>query len=282
MPAPEPLRDDARRDPASAAPDPALTDLALIVAAAVAAGRIALDYWRGSFRSWDKDAGAGPVSEADLAVNTALETRLRAARPGYGWLSEESPDDPARLAAARTFIVDPIDGTRAFISGNPLWGTLLGLLHRGRPVLGLIDIPMMAERWLGAAGSPARLNGEPCRTRQCTELDQAILYATSPDIFEGADLGAFDALARSVRMRRYGGDCYSYGLLASGHVDLVVEAGLQPYDYLALMPVIEGAGGVITDWSGQPLGLASQGRVIAAATPQLHREAMRVLGAAVT
>ena len=105
----------------------------------------------------------------------------------------------------------------------------------------------------------------------------AILYATSPDIFNTAELAAFDALARSTRMRRYGGDCYSYGLLASGHVDLVVEAGLQPHDYMALIPVIEGAGGVITDWAGQPPGLDSDGRVIAAATPQLHQQAMRAL-----
>ena len=123
---------------------------------------------------------------------------------------------------------------------------------------------------------------EACRVSGCSELRQAILYATSPDIFAGAELAAFDALAQAARMRRFGGDCYSYGLLASGHVDLVVESGLQPYDYLSLMPVIEGAGGVITDWSGQPLGLESQGRVVAAATPQLHRQAMRVLGAAVT
>lgn len=225
-------------------------------------------------------ADESPVTRADREVEQALREAIARQYPDHGIFGEEYGASHAE--AEWVWSLDPIDGTRAFISGNPLWGTLLGLLHRGCPVLGLIDIPMTSERWLGAAGSPARLNGEPCRTRQCTELDQAILYATSPDIFEGADLAAFDALARSVRMRRYGGDCYSYGLLASGHVDLVVEAGLQPYDYLALMPVIEGAGGVITDWSGQPLGLASQGRVIAAATPQLHREAMRMLGAAVT
>ena len=225
-------------------------------------------------------ADESPVTRADREVEQALREAIARQYPDHGIFGEEYGASHAE--AEWVWSLDPIDGTRAFISGNPLWGTLLGLLHRGRPVLGLIDIPMMAERWLGVVGSPARLNGEPCRARQCTGLDQAILYATSPDIFEGADLDAFEALARSVRMRRYGGDCYSYGLLASGHVDLVVEAGLQPYDYLALMPVIEGAGGVITDWSGQPLGLASQGRVIAAATPQLHREAMRVLGAAVT
>ena len=138
----------------------------------------------------------------------------------------------------------------------------------------------MCRCWT-SAGSVRRgvsnLNGQLCSASRCASLDQAILYATSPDIFNTAELAAFDALARSTRMRRYGGDCYSYGLLASGHVDLVVEAGLQPYDYMALIPVIEGAGGVITDWAGQPPSLDSDGRVIAAATPQLHQQAMRAL-----
>lgn len=230
--------------------------------------------------SVDTKADESPVTQADREVEAALRAAIASQYPDHGIFGEEFGASHAE--AELVWSLDPIDGTRAFISGNPLWGTLLALLHRGRPVLGLIDIPMLGERWLGAADAPAQLNGEVCRASGCTELGQAILYATSPDIFEGTDLAAFDTLTQSVRMRRYGGDCYSYGLLASGHVDLVVEAGLQPYDYLALMPVIEGAGGVITDWSGQPLGLASQGRVIAAATPQLHREAMRVLGAANT
>ncbi|MCW0207839.1 MAG: histidinol-phosphatase [Achromobacter sp.] len=227
----------------------------------------------------DTKADESPVTQADREVEAALREAIAREYPDHGIFGEEF--GASRAEAELVWSLDPIDGTRAFISGNPLWGTLLALLHRGRPVLGLIDIPMLDERWAGAWGLPASLNGEACRASGCTELRQAILYATSPDIFAGTELVAFDALARAARMRRYGGDCYSYGLLASGHVDLVVEAGLQPYDYLALTPVIEGAGGVITDWSGQPLGLESQGRVVAAATPQLHRQAMRVLGAAV-
>lgn len=228
----------------------------------------------------DTKADASPVTQADREVETALRAAIAEQYPEHGILGEEF--GVSHMEAELVWSLDPIDGTRAFISGNPLWGTLLALLHRGRPVLGLIDIPALDERWIGAAGQPASLNGHACRVSGCTELGEAILYATSPDIFAGAELAAFDALAQAARMRRYGGDCYSYGLLASGHVDLVVESGLQPYDYLALMPVIEGAGGVITDWSGQPLGLQSQGRVIAAATPQLHRQAMRLLGAAAT
>lgn len=230
--------------------------------------------------SIDTKADESPVTQADREVEAALREAIAQHYPQHGIFGEEF--GALHAEAEMVWSLDPIDGTRAFISGNPLWGTLLALLHQGRPVLGLIDIPMLQERWIGAAGSPTRLNGGICQASACTELRDAILYATSPDIFEGAELTAFDALTGAARMRRYGGDCYSYGLLASGHVDLVVEAGLQSYDYLALMPVIEGAGGVITDWSGQPLSLASQGRVVAAATPQLHRQAMRVLGAAMT
>ncbi|WMD19264.1 histidinol-phosphatase [Achromobacter seleniivolatilans] len=230
--------------------------------------------------SIDTKADASPVTQADREVEAALREAITQRYPDHGIFGEEF--GALHAEAELVWSLDPIDGTRAFISGNPLWGTLLALLHQGKPVLGVIDIPMLEERWIGAAASPARLNGEICRVSACTELRHAILYATSPDIFEGAELAGFNALAEAARMRRFGGDCYSYGLLASGHVDLVVEAGLQPYDYLALMPVIEGAGGVITDWSGQPLCLESLGRVVAAATPQLHRQAMRVLGAALT
>lgn len=229
--------------------------------------------------SVDTKADESPVTQADREVEAALREAIARHHPDHGIFGEEFGASHAE--AEFVWSLDPIDGTRAFISGNPLWGTLLALLHRGTPVLGLVDIPMLDERWIGVAQSPSTLNGQTCAASKCSELREAILYATSPDIFDSSELAVFEALTATTRMRRYGGDCYSYGLLASGHVDLVVEAGLQPYDYLALMPVIQGAGGVITDWAGQPLGLGSQGRVIAAATPQLHRQAMRVLGAAV-
>ena len=224
--------------------------------------------------SIDTKADESPVTQADREVEAALRAAISQQYPEHGIFGEEYGVQQAE--AEFVWSLDPIDGTRAFISGNPLWGTLLALLYRGKPVLGLIDVPMLDERWIGTQGrvesERTALFGQSLR-----KPDQAILYATSPDIFNTAELAAFDALARSTRMRRYGGDCYSYGLLASGHVDLVVEAGLQPHDYMALIPVIEGAGGVITDWAGQPPGLDSDGRVIAAATPQLHQQAMRAL-----
>jgi histidinol phosphatase-like enzyme (inositol monophosphatase family) len=223
----------------------------------------------------DLKADESPVTRADREVETALREAIQRRYPGHGIYGEEF--GASHADAEYTWVIDPIDGTRSFISGFPLWGTLLALMHHGRPVLGLIDMPVMDERWTGVAGEPARLGAQPCRVSGCTEPAQAILYATSPDIFQAAETAAFERLTKAVRMRRYGGDCYSYGLLASGHVDLVVESGLQPYDYLAIAPVVQGAGGVITDWDGQPLGLGSAGHVVAAATPELHRKTLQIL-----
>lgn len=231
--------------------------------------------WFRSALQVDLKADESPVTRADREVETALRRAINQHFPQHGIFGEEygasQPD------AEFTWSVDPIDGTRSFISGHPLWGTLLAALYRGKPVVGVIDIPMLNERWLGVQGAATLFNGEQCHTSDCTALARATLYTTSPDLFSGTDAKAFDALSHAVGMRRFGGDCYSYGLLASGHIDLVVEAGLQPYDYLALTPVIEGAGGIITDWAGQPLGLESQGRVVAAATPELHQQAIRAM-----
>jgi fructose-1,6-bisphosphatase/inositol monophosphatase family enzyme len=160
----------------------------------------------------------------------------------------------------------------------PLFGTLIALVDgQGSPRIGLIDFPAMSERWLGIPGKTTRLNGEPARSGDCRDIAQARCYCTSPDMFEGDDLARFEKLSRSAGMRRFGGDCYAYALLASGHCDLVVEAGLQPYDYLPLVPVIQGAGGRISDWQGRALGFGSDGRVIAAANETLWLAALDLL-----
>ncbi|KWT94208.1 MULTISPECIES: histidinol-phosphatase [unclassified Variovorax] len=222
-------------------------------------------------------ADESPVTMADRAAEAAMREILGAQRPADGIFGEEHGLE--RVDAADVWVLDPIDGTRSFITGSPLWGTLIGLVRGGRVELGMVDMPVLGERWVGQAGLGAQRNGQPVRVSACGSVEAARIFTTSPDIFAPADWEAFDRLSRRCAMRRFGGDCYSYAQLAGGSIDLVVETGLQPYDYLAPAGLIEAAGGVITDWEGRPLGLASNGRVVAAATPALHREALAILNA---
>ncbi|OUL99883.1 histidinol-phosphatase [Variovorax sp. JS1663] len=222
-------------------------------------------------------ADESPVTQADRAAEAAMREILSAERPADGIYGEEH--GAVRVEAEAVWVLDPIDGTRSFITGSPLWGTLIGLLRGGRVELGVVDMPVLGERWIGQAGLGAQRNGRPVRVSNCGSVDAARIFTTSPDIFGPADWAAFDRLSRRCAMRRFGGDCYSYAQLAGGTIDLVVETGLQPYDYLGPAGLIEAAGGVITDWAGRPLGLASDGRVVAAATPALHREALEILNA---
>lgn len=220
-------------------------------------------------------ADATPVTAADREAEAAMRALIEREHPGCGVVGEEYGAD--RPDAAETWVLDPIDGTKAFIAGKPVFGVLAALLRDGRPVLGVIDQPVLGERWVGASGRETTFNGAPARTRRCPTLGAALLNATTPDMFAGADRRAFDRLARRAGHTLYGGDGYAYGLLASGHIDLAVEAGLALYDYCALAPVVEGAGGAITDWRGDPLHAGSDGRVAAAGDPELHAEALAVL-----
>jgi inositol-phosphate phosphatase/L-galactose 1-phosphate phosphatase/histidinol-phosphatase len=189
--------------------------------------------------------------------------------PDHGIVGEEEGRHNAD--AEYVWCLDPIDGTKAFITGKPMFGTLVSLTHNRVPVLGIIDQPVSCERWLGVAGRSTTFNGTKCATRRCAALRDALLNTTTPDMFEGRDASAFERLAKSVRHALYGGDCYAYGLLASGHIDLVVEAQLKPWDYCALAPIVEGAGGKMVDWQGDALVLGSDGKVIAAGDPSLVR-----------
>ena len=257
-------------------PDPVLLDAAADHAHGLAdeARELALRWFRTRL-AVDTKPDDSPVTIADREVEHRLRALIAARFPAHGLLGEEHGGE--RTDADWVWVLDPIDGTASFITGSPLWGNLIALLWRGRPVLGMINSPVLGERWVGVHGRRSQLGGEECRTSGCTRLAEARVYTTTPDTFDAAGWHAFDTLSRAAAMRRFGGDCHAYGLLASGHVDLVVEMGLQPYDYLALVPVIEGAGGVITDWAGQALGLRSDGRVVAAATAALHRQALSAL-----
>ena len=235
-------------------------------------------YFRQPLDIEDK-ADTSPVTIADRETEAAMRSLIAEAYPDHGILGEEHR--PERAEARFLWVIDPIDGTKRFITGHVQFGTLIALLDRGRPILGVIDMPQLDERWLGAAGRPSvhrdRRGSRSARTRACPDLADATLYCTSPGMFEGADLAAFERLRAAVKTPLFGGECYSYGLLASGFNDLVVEADMDPYDYMAQVAVIAGAGGMITDWQGRPLGLESDGRVLAAGDPALHRQALDML-----
>ena len=219
---------------------------------------------------------ASPVTDVDRRVEQALRRQILARFPTHGVIGEEFGS--AQKEGAPCWIIDPIDGTKAFVTGRPLFGTLVGLLVDAVPVLGVLEAPALGERWLGARGLASEINGTRCTASAVSTLAQAKLSATTIDMFKGAERRAFDALGEAVQFRTFGGDCHAYGALASGFVDLVVEAGLQSYDYLPLVPIVAGAGGVMTDWLGQPLTLASSGgRVVAAANHELHQRACALL-----
>jgi inositol-phosphate phosphatase/L-galactose 1-phosphate phosphatase/histidinol-phosphatase len=196
--------------------------------------------------------------------------------PNHGILGEEF--GRVRDDAEFVWTLDPIDGTKSFISGVPLFGTLIALTRASRPILGIIDQPISRERWVGMAGRATTLNGAAIRCRACAGLPVATLFATTPDMFKDGDAAAFARVSAAVKLTRFGADCYAYGLLAAGFVDLVLEASLKPYDFCAMVPIVEGAGGVATDWQGAALGLASDGRILVAGDRHAHAAAMARLG----
>ena len=239
-----------------------------------AAGRVIRPYFRQPI-TIDTKSDKSPVTIADRAAEKAMRELISAQYPSHGIYGEEYGID--RADAEYVWVLDPIDGTKAFITGMPVFGTLIGLMHRGQAILGIIDQPISHERWLGVTGKPTMWNGQVIQTRKDRTVDTAVLYTTATDMYPAEDLKSFDRLRGQVPLIRYSADCYAAGLLASGFVDLVVECGLKLYDYVALIPVIEGAGGVVSDWAGAPLGFDSDGRMLAAATPRLHSEAQEIL-----
>ncbi|WP_270937736.1 histidinol-phosphatase [Falsiroseomonas oryzae] len=213
---------------------------------------------------------ASPVTEADRAAERAIRDLLAQRLPAHGVIGEEYGN--ARADADWVWVLDPIDGTRAFVTGRPLFGTLIGLLHRGIPVLGLIDQPVTGERWIGIAGQATRFRspiGGSAGCRPCASLAEAELSCTSPDMFDAATAPRFAAVKDAARRTTWGGDCIAYGLVALGLVDVVVDATMKPWDWAALVPVVEGAGGRCTDWAGRPLRLDSDGTVLAVGDPAL-------------
>jgi inositol-phosphate phosphatase/L-galactose 1-phosphate phosphatase/histidinol-phosphatase len=223
----------------------------------------------------DDKPDSTPVTAVDRAAEAAMRALINSHFPEHGIIGEEF--GRVREDAEFVWVLDPIDGTKSFICGVPLFGTLIALIRRGRPILGIIDQPISGERWVGATDRATTLNGAPIRCRSCPVLAGASLFATTPDMFRGEDATAFSRLSAAVKLTRFGADCYAYGLLAAGFVDLVLEASLKPYDFCAMIPIVAGAGGVATDWRGEALNLASDGRVLVAGDRRAHRAALALL-----
>ena len=267
----------------SAAPGPGmglLTEIGFRMADAAA--QVTLRHFRsGGLGVDNKDAaGFDPVTAADRGAEIAMRDVLSLERPLDGVFGEEQDQTPTR--SGLTWVLDPIDGTRAFISGLPVWGTLIALDDGSRGRIGIIDQPYIGERFVGVpdpSDPVAELHRfgtvTPIRTRPCSALSDATVFTTDPYLFTGAEIPAFDQIRAESRLTRFGTDCYAYALLASGHVDLVVESGLAAYDIAAHIPLIQAAGGVVTDWQGGDCRWG--GRTVAAGDPAVHEAALRIL-----
>lgn len=254
------------------------------------AASITSKYFRTRFEV-DIKSDASPVTIADREAERAMRETIKSMAPSHCVFGEEEgfqygEDTDGDAGRDYLWVLDPIDGTKSFITGKPVFGTLISLLYKGVPVLGILDQPIQKERWVGVQGRQTTLNGVEINTRKCNDVSSAYLYATTPHMFEGATEVAFNALRDEVRIPLYGCDCYAYGLLAAGHCDIVAEADLKPYDYMALVPIVQGAGGTITDWQGKALtwsseeasnGVAPIGEVLAAGDDLCHKKALSIL-----
>ncbi|HEV2562521.1 MAG TPA: histidinol-phosphatase [Rhizomicrobium sp.] len=243
-----------------------------------AAGAVIRPYFRQRLEVIDKGAHAfDPVTEADRRAEEAMRALIRAERPCDAILGEEHGFEPG--TTGRSWVLDPIDGTRAFITGQPLWGTLIALEQNGRRLLGIIDQPVLGERFIGYAGTSEMRSASgiaKLKTRTCARLSEAVVSTTHPwSYFADGERSSFERVAHAARMSRFGGDCYAYAMLAAGHIDIIIEAALQHWDVAALIPVIENAGGLVTDWHGNPVG--DGGSIVAAGDARAHAQALRIL-----
>jgi histidinol phosphatase-like enzyme (inositol monophosphatase family) len=241
-------------------------------------GDVIKKYFRQDFGEIKKD-NQTPVTLADRESETVMREAIIKKFPTHGIVGEEfgtiNPD------AKYQWVLDPIDGTVSFVMGRPIFGTLIALCENGVPVLGVINQPINGERWVGFKNS-ATFNREKMKTRKCSDLSEAILCSTSPHFFKEKDLETLNKISIQTKYQSqggiiYGGDCYLFGLLAMGQIDVVIEQGLKNHDFAALVPVVKAAGGIITDWNGEELNLNSDGRVLACGDEQLHRKILEIL-----
>ena len=252
-------------------------EIALAHRLADAAGAAIRPHYRSGLESERKD-DASPVTQADRSAEQAMRRILTAEVPRDTVIGEEFGATGG--SSKRSWVLDPIDGTCAFLAGRPIFGTLIALVVEGWPVLGMIDQPILGERWVGATGRPTLMNGAPAATRACRQLADATIATTGPHYFDDHDGAHFMALAGKTDHRRMvmGGDCYNYAMLASGFLDVVCESNLKLHDWAALVPIVEGAGGTMCDWQGEPLHAGCSGHVLALGDPARLEDAVAALG----
>ena len=245
---------------------------------ATVSGEIIRPFFRTALSVENKSRSGGfdPVTAADRAAEAAMRALIKKTFPKHGILGEEF--EAERPDAEYVWVLDPIDGTKSFICGMPAWGTLIALTRRGEPIYGMMHQPFTREQFTGD-GSGASYRGpagdRALRTRACAAVNDAVLLTTSPLLMGEDDRRAFRRVEEAAQLSRYGGDCYAYCMLAAGHVDLVIETELKPYDVLPLIPIIEGAGGIVTTWdNGRP---HAGGKIIAAGDARVHAQAMEML-----
>ncbi|WP_338468051.1 histidinol-phosphatase [Novosphingobium sp. ZN18A2] len=251
-------------------------DIVLASRLADAAGDAIRPYFRSGLAS-ERKGDATPVTMADRAAEEAMRALLKAEAPRDTVIGEEFGASAGK--SKRSWVLDPIDGTTAFLAGRPLFGTLIALVIEGWPVLGIIDQPILGERWIGVSGRATTLNGQRVQTRACRELSDASLATTGPQYFDDHDGAHFMGLAAKTDHKRMvmGGDCYNYAMLASGFIDVVCEANLKLHDWAALVPIVEGAGGTMCDWNGDPLHSGSDGHVLALGDPARLEDVVEAL-----
>jgi histidinol phosphatase-like enzyme (inositol monophosphatase family) len=221
-----------------------------------------------------KDDGS-PVTSVDKAAEMSIRNIIAKLHPDHGIIGEEYP--PSAADSEFVWAIDPIDGTLPFLAGFPVFGTLIALLHEGVPVLGIIDMPMTRERWIGGSNLPSTHNGKPVKTRACESLASALMSTSNPDFYDETSVPALKRMQHATRLSVYGGSCMAYGQIASGRIDVGIDVQFDVFDYLALVPIIDGAGGITTDWNGDPLDIKSGDRFIAAGDKRTHAEALKVL-----
>lgn len=240
---------------------------------------VAKKYFRHSFGETAK-SDQTPVTLADKETESVIREAILKKFPDHGIIGEEF--GTVNENAKYQWVIDPIDGTVSFVIGRPIFGNLIALCENGVPILGVINQPIAGERWVGVKGGEAFFNGKKINTRKCTELSDAILCSTSPFFFQGEDWKMLNKIASQTKYQSqggiiYGGDCYLFGLLAFGQIDIIIEQGLNNFDFSALVPVVEAAGGIMTDWQGNELNINSDGKVLACGSKEIHEQVLKLI-----